>query len=105
MINQINTLRLILIPALTFHIRISRNFREVTLDHQSGSEIKNSLENESFIDTIHRCRSYITKMVLTNETAGFFHHCYIQKESIYFFKFFVQSYYQKKDKSETNIFG
>ena len=90
MINQINTLRLILIPALTFHIGISRNFREVTLDHQRGSEIKNSLENESVIDTIHKCRSYITKMVLTNEIAGFFYHCYIQKESIYFFKVITQ---------------
>ena len=44
-------------------------------------------------------------MVLTNQIAGFFDHCYIRKESIDFFKFLYRVITQKKDKSETNNFG
>ena len=48
-------------------------FQKMSLDHiRVGNEMKNSLENESFIYFIHKIQTVITKMVFTNQFVLFF---------------------------------
>lgn len=60
------------------------------------SEMKNSLENGSFLYFIQKNPSFITKALLTNQIAGVFDRQYFRIESIDFFKCYAHSCYSKK---------